>query len=160
MANVKANAYENVRAQIGYCGIWCGSCVVGNGALQKLAGQLESVLTAYEVGKWGPKDFDYGEFSKGLAAIKRIPVCRGCLKGGGRDDCPLRACATSKGLDDCTLCGEQASCPHGELLNHMRTGARAAGLSVKTSEIDREEFLVDSETELKTRWPSCILFLG
>jgi hypothetical protein len=51
MVNVKAGAYENVRAQIGYCGIWCGSCVVGNGALQELARQLESVLTAYAVGK-------------------------------------------------------------------------------------------------------------
>lgn len=62
MANGKANAYENVRAQIGYCGIWCGNCVVGNGALQKLAGQFESVLAGYGVAKGEPKDFDYAEF--------------------------------------------------------------------------------------------------
>jgi hypothetical protein len=29
-----ANAYENVMDQIGYCGICCGSCAVGNGALR------------------------------------------------------------------------------------------------------------------------------
>jgi hypothetical protein len=127
--------------------------------LQKLAGQFESVLTGYGVGKWGPKNFDYGEFSKGLAAIKQIPVCRGCLEGGGADNCPLRACATSKGLDDCTLCDEQMRCPHGERLNRMRTGSRAAGLSVKTAEDERERFLANSETQLKTRGPSCILFL-
>jgi hypothetical protein len=158
MANVKAGAYENVRSQIGYCGIWCGSCVVGNGALRELAAQLESVLAAYEVSKWGPRDFDYQELSRGLASLRRIPICRGCVKGGGAEDCSLRACATGKGLDHCTLCCDQANCPHSERLHHMRTGARAAGLFVRNLGDDREEFLADSEAQLKTRRPSCLLF--
>ena len=160
MASIKADAYENVRSQIGYCGIWCGSCVVGNGALRELAAQLGSVLASYEVGKWGPKDFDYQELSRGLASIRRIPVCRGCVKGGGAEECPLRACAKGKGLDDCTLCGEQVACPYGKRLHHMRTGARAAGLFVRNPGDDREEFLAGSEAELKTRGPSCIVFPG
>jgi Protein of unknown function (DUF3795) len=156
--NNHAGAYENVRAQIGYCGIWCGSCAVGNGALRELAGRLESVLNAYGVGKWAPKGFDYEEFSKGLAAIKQLPLCPGCLQGGGRENCPMRACAKAQGLDDCTLCDDRGNCGHLEVLKHMRTGARAAGLLVKNPEDDREAFLADSEIKLKSLWPSSILF--
>ena len=32
---------ENVKDQIGYCGIWCGSCIVGNGALRELTRKYE-----------------------------------------------------------------------------------------------------------------------
>lgn len=160
MSNDKARAYANVRPQIGYCGIWCGSCAVGNGALQELAGRLESILKAYGVGKWAPPTFDYEEFSKGLAAIRQLRLCPGCLNAGGRENCPMRACAKAQGLDDCTSCDDASNCRHREVLEHMRTGARAAGLFVKNSEEDREAFLASAEAEIKSRWPSSILFSG
>ena len=94
----KAETSENVKSQIGFCGIWCGSCMVGNGTLRELTKRYEEMTNAYGLGKWCPKDFDYGEFSKGLASIQRMPLCIGCLKGGGRDDCEIRACASNKGL--------------------------------------------------------------
>jgi hypothetical protein len=158
MINHNLDAYEYVREQIGYCGIWCGSCAVGNGALRELAGRLESLLDVYGVAKWAPKGFDYEEFSKGVAAIKQLPLCAGCLKGGGRENCPMRTCVLGQELDDCTLCDDLGNCKHTEILKHMRTGARAAGLFVKNPEDDRETFLADHEAQLKFCWPSSILF--
>jgi hypothetical protein len=126
--------------------------------LRELAGRLESLLDAYGVAKWAPKGFEYEEFSNGVAAIKQLPLCPGCLKGGGRENCPMRACARSQEFDDCTMCDGLGNCAHLEILAHMRTGARAAGLFVKNAEEDRETFLAESEVQLKTRWPSSILF--
>jgi hypothetical protein len=45
--SAEPQAFLNVKHQIGFCGIWCGSCVVGNGALRELAGGLEQVTTVY-----------------------------------------------------------------------------------------------------------------
>ena len=159
MPNLNSSAYENVKDQIGYCGIWCGSCVVGNGALRNLAQRFESVLDAYGFREWAPKDFSYEEFSKGLAVIKELPLCPGCRKGGGREDCPMRACAAGEGIDDCMRCGQLASCLHGDALERMRSGAAAACLCVKNHEDSPREFLARSEGELRSGWPSCIVFM-
>ncbi len=78
--------FENVKNQIGRCGIWCGSCVVGNGTLKQLAKRCEHIIGGYGVDEWGTKDFDGKEFMKGLTSIQNLPVCVGCLKGGGNDD--------------------------------------------------------------------------
>jgi len=40
------------------------------------------MTNTYGMSEWCPKDFDYGEFSKDLASIKRMPLCQSCLKGG------------------------------------------------------------------------------
>jgi hypothetical protein len=63
----KKKAYDNVKGQIGRCGIYCGSCVVGNGTLRELAKRFEETYKAYGVHHWGPKDFDIDNFVKGLA---------------------------------------------------------------------------------------------
>ena len=55
------NAFKNVKNQIGYCGIWCGSCVVGNGVLEKLTQKYDEIINNYDVEAWGPKDFDFQE---------------------------------------------------------------------------------------------------
>ncbi len=154
----KDAAFGNVKSQIGFCGIWCGSCVVGNGTLRELTERYEEITNKYGLGKWCPKDFDYGEFSKGLASIQRMPLCPGCLKGGGRDDCEIRTCASNKGLQDCTECNNLSECKHGEILEKMRSGALEAGLLVKVNGADRQTLLREWTVVLKTKWPSCILF--
>jgi hypothetical protein len=100
-----------------------------------LADAYRDMAESHGVGQWGAEDFDYEAFLKGLDAIAALPVCPGCLRGGGRDDCELRACATGRDLRGCVSCPERPSCPHGELLQHMRAGAARAGLVV----IDRPE---------------------
>ena len=152
--------FNNVKHQIGFCGIWCGSCAVGNGALMRLTKGYEGVIDGYGLEGWAPRDFDFEEFKKGLSSIRAIPPCKGCLKGGGRPDCEMRACASEQNLSDCSECEQPTSCENLETLKRMRTGALAAGLMVKTDVADRDDLIEKWTSELKSKWPSCILFLN
>ncbi|MGD8505554.1 MAG: DUF3795 domain-containing protein [Candidatus Bathyarchaeota archaeon] len=156
---MKLKPFENVKNQIGYCGIWCGSCVVGNGTLIELTKRYEKVIKGYGLEEWAPKDFDFKEFSKGLASIQGVPLCQGCQKGDGRTDCGIRACASSKSIIDCSQCDQPEACKNLEILQKMRSGARGAGLMVKTENVDRQELLAKWAAELKGKWPCCVLFL-
>jgi len=151
-------AFENVRSQIGYCGIWCGSCVVGNGALGELTGRYRQIIEGYGLEEWIPSEFDFNEFSKGLVSIQATPVCPGCRKEGGAPGCQLRACALDRGVEDCIECGIPETCDNLERLKKMRSGALDAGLKVKSSVSKREELIEEWTENLKKRWPTNILF--
>jgi hypothetical protein len=150
--------FDNVKTQIGACGIWCGSCVAGNGALQVLTQKYAKIIADYGLEQWAPKDFDFKEFRKGLASIQKIPLCPGCLKGGGRDDCEIRICVTHKKINNCSECHEAEKCSNAELLNKMRTGAKEAGLFTKKERADHQKILEEWSRLLKDMWPSSILF--
>lgn len=151
--------FENVRQQIGCCGIWCGSCAAGNGVLRALTHKYDALIKKYGLEKWAPRDFDFKEFADGLESIQTMPLCNGCMKGDGRPNCEIRACAQSKNLTDCTECGHLAECSHQTMIRKMRSGALEAGMFVKTEAGDRQA-LIDGWTEkLKDQWPSCVLFM-
>jgi hypothetical protein len=152
-------AFDRVKAQIGGCGIWCGSCAVGNGGLRELARRLHGVLDAHGASQWAPADMDYAAFAEGLETIARAAECVGCRHGGGRDDCALRACSVARLAADCTECEAFGACAHEELLQTMRCGARKAGLLVRDPGEDREALLAAWGDELPATWPSLILFL-
>ena len=151
--------FENVKSQIGYCGIWCGSCVVGNGVLAELAGRFQDMTEAYGLREWGPKNLDYSEFTGTLKSIRAMTACPGCLKGGGRDDCEMRSCAREKKLEGCVECAGGGTCGHAEILEHMRSGALAAGLLVRAGESDREDLLKQWTETLASKWPCSVLFV-
>ena len=153
-----AESFEHVKDQIGYCGIWCGSCVVGNGALRELTRRYEEIVEDYGLEGWAPDDLDYKVFSRSLSAIQSMPLCQGCLKGGGNPDCQMRACAVSKGQTDCNDCDRPESCENRERLERMRTGALDAGLMVKTGKREGRVPVEAWTEELKKKWPSSILF--
>jgi hypothetical protein len=155
----KTAAYNRVKDQAGYCGIWCGSCVVGNGTLQLLGAEYEDVIRNYDLENWAPKTFDFKEFLKGLETIKATPLCAGCRKGGGWEACPMRGCVIKKKITDCAECNDQAVCPHSASLEKMRTGSAKAGLFVKTRKGNQKKLIAEWAPKLKTRWPSRILFL-
>jgi hypothetical protein len=155
---LQADAYTNVKGQIGYCGIWCGSCVVGNGVLRKLTKEYETIIRDYGLKEWAPRDFNFNEFMKGLISIQNMEPCNGCLKGGGRDNCEIRACAQSKKLKDCSECSDVKSCLNKKILEHMRSGAQRAGLFVKRRKGNRSTLLKKWRKKLKNTWPCYILF--
>jgi len=155
---LRVQSFENVKNQIGYCGIWCGSCVVGNGALRNLTKGYERIVKAYDLEGWALRDFDFREFMKGIASIQAMPLCRGCGKGGGRTDCEMRECASGKGISDCSECDAPKVCRSIHVLKHMRTGALGAGLSVKTKKGDRRKLIRKWTGEVKAKWPSRVLF--
>lgn len=152
-------AFDRVKNQIGCCGIWCGSCIVGNGALRELTTRYEKILAAYGMKEWAPSDFDHAGFSRSLDVIRRFGACPGCREGGGRDNCEIRGCASEKRLNDCTECVDRVSCGPKELLEKMRSGARAAGLFVRDDKEDRDDALRTWMAEIPRTWPSSILFI-
>lgn len=156
---MKAESFENVKDQIGSCGIWCGSCVVGNGVLRELTGRYEEVIRAYGLQEWGPKEFDFKEFMKGLRSIQEMPLCQGCRKGDGKPNCEIRACASSKKINDCSECDQPSACKNSEALQKMREGARDAGLLVKTEDVDRRRLIRKWTSGLKSTWPHSIFFM-
>jgi len=155
---MEENGFKNVKDQIGSCGIWCGSCVAGNGALQELTRRYNKVITDYGLEKWAPKDFDFSEFKKGLDSIKSMPLCPGCQKGGGRDDCEIRVCVNTQEIKDCSECPQPENCSHRELLDKMRMGALEAGLMVKNDNTDPVELIKNWSSKLRTNWPTDLLF--
>jgi hypothetical protein len=154
----RTQAFENVRAQIGFCGIWCGSCIVGNGALQELTRRYKELIGVYGLEEWGPKDFDYKELIKGLESMQNVQLCSGCLRGGGREGCEIRSCADGNKIVGCYACQGTAVCKHSELLQYMRSGAIRAGLFVNTGDVDRQQPIENWTAKLRTQWPCSILF--
>ncbi len=157
--SARAPAFENVKGQIAYCGLWCGSCAVGNGTISELAGRLGKLIKDYGIEEWGPKGVDYKGLHESLASIHAEPPCPGCLRGGGRTNCEIRACATGKHLHECVECNDGEACENLKLLRHMRTGALGVGMIVKEKKGNRSEFLRKGEAELKRKSPSSVLFL-
>ena len=145
-------ALNNVFDQMGFCGIWCGSCAVGASALMELGGRYRDLCESHGLGHWGADAFDYAEFLKGLDSISRLPGCRGCVQGGGRPDCGLRACASERDLPACSFCSETDTCKHASVLSHMREGAKAAGLLVAETAAEHEIPAERRTAELRSQW--------
>ena len=158
---MRAKAFDNVKKQIGYCAIWCGSCVVGNGALKELTKEFKHIIESYGVDKWGAEDqgFNGQELMQTLKSIQDIPVCRGCRKGGGATNCRIRVCASSRKLVDCTKCEQFMKCENREPLQRVRSGALDAGMSVKTERdaASQEELIEKWTAELTNRFPHCLI---
>ena len=150
--------FENVREQIGACGLWCGSCAVGNGTPRELGKRYADLVAAFHLDDWGLQDYDYTEFAKGLNSIQGVAVCPGCLHGGGRDDCELRSCGASKSITTCHDCPAPPACEHAELLQRMRDGAAGAGMYVDDGKAPRAEQMERWMREAQRRWPMCIIF--
>lgn len=155
-----SKAFENVKNQIGYCGIWCGSCIAGNGALRELTRRYAESVEKYGLKEWAPKDFDFAEFEKGLSSIQGMPLCPGCLKGGGKENCEMKTCACGKKISDCSRCDDPGACQYVEVLKKMRDGATEAGLFVKTEKGDNQELISAWTEHMKVKWPSIVLFLN
>jgi len=153
-------AFERVKDQIGTCGIWCGSCLVGNGLLKELTKRYEDIVKGYDLKDWAPKDFDFKEFLKGLTSIQTLPGCPGCSKGGGRPDCEIRLCAAGKNIAECLDCKRTEDCRNRELLQRMRSGALKVGMKVKIEKNDRDELITNWVEESKNKFPAFLLFLN
>jgi len=152
------SAFANVRGQIGACGIWCGSCAVGNGSLRLASQRYFEVLESHGIEHWAPPELDYEALSDGLSIVSDLAACPGCRQGGGRDACEMKECSAKRRLSECSECDE-ANCPHADILEHMRSGALKAGLFVKTQPGDSASLIEEWTKELANQFPSSLLFL-
>jgi len=127
--------------------------------LKELTKRYEHIISGYGVDEWGAKDFDSKEFLKGLASIQTLPICQGCLKGGGNDECKIRPCASNKKISDCNECNELKTCKNLEALQKVRTGALRVGILVKTGndKADRQQLIRKWTAEIKNKFPNCVI---
>jgi hypothetical protein len=153
-------AFERVRGQIGFCGLWCGSCAVGNGCLGELGLGLRELLVAYDAPQFAALGIGWEQFLEALGSLKQVVACTGCRTGGGRDNCEIRTCALGRGLDQCTECASFGHCEQTAILEHMRSEAARVGLSVLRQRESRDGALDDWSRAQAARWPCCILFAG
>jgi len=158
---VEAKAFQSVKNQIGYCGLWCGSCIVGNGTLKELTKNYEHLIQGYGINEWGATNFDGKEFMKGLTSVQALPVCVGCLKGGGNDQCKIRPCASNKKISDCiTKCDQQKTCINREALQKVRAGALSVGMILTTDQdrnVDRQQLIKKWTAQIKDKFPNCVI---
>jgi hypothetical protein len=146
--------FENVRDQMGPCGLWCGSCAYGNGTISGTAAALGKLIKDYGIEEWGPSGIDYAGLHKGLSSVSAIRPCQGCLKGGGRTGCEMRACASKSGLAECAACREVGKCEHTAILKHMRNGALKVGMVVKEEVGSRQKFIKGAEAGMRLSYPA------
>jgi hypothetical protein len=129
---------------------------VGNGLLAEMTSQYERVVCGHGVHKWVLKE--KGEaFVEALDTIKKVPVCPGCLKGGGDDTCRMRECTKSKGLVHCDECDSGDECPHVMVIKYMREAGKAAGMIALTSPEERSRMLKDGCEPYFIEYPGIIL---
>ena len=158
---IETKAFDNVKNQIGYCAIWCGSCVVGNGALKEVTRKYEHIIDGYGIDEWGAQEqgFNGQELMKALKGIQNIPICFGCRKGGGNLSCKIRPCASNKNLNDCTECKDFMKCENREPLNKVRTGAFNVGMIIRTNEdkTDQQRLIKKWTKEIAAKFPSSVI---
>lgn len=152
---MEVTPFQNVRNQIGFCGIWCGSCPAGNGAIIELTRRYEELVKNCNLEKWVPKDFDFKEFAKGLASIQRVPLCSGCKKGGGSSTCKIRICALKKGVTNCSQCSQLIECRNFDQLEKDYPKIKEDLIKIKDA--DQKDLIEKWISESKTKWPHCIL---
>lgn len=152
-----AKGFENTKNQIGYCGIWCGSCMGGNGAFQELTRKYEQIaqLSKYALEKYAPEGFNFDELMKNLASAQAMPQCPGCKKGGGNSTCSVRICASQRNIASCGECNELTSCGNFEELEknypHMKEDL------VKIKSVGQKKMIAKWIDELRGKWPHCVL---
>jgi hypothetical protein len=148
--------FDNVKGQVGHCGLWCGSCIVGNGLLAEMTSQYERVVCGHGVHRWVLREKGE-EFVQALETIEKIDVCPGCLKGGGDDACPMRECTKQRGLVHCDECDAGDKCPHIRNIEYMRSAGKAAGMVAATSPMDRARLLNEGNGSYFNEYPGSFL---
>lgn len=150
-----SEAFRNVKNQVGYCGIWCGSCPGGNGVSIELTRKYDEFVKKNQLEKWAPRTFSFSEFEKGLAAIQAMSSCVGCLKGGGNPACKVRLCASEKQVVNCSQCEELSVCKNFEALEQTHPNIKEVLRKMKNDKV--QALIKKWIKELSQKWPYCIL---
>jgi hypothetical protein len=153
------SSFDNVKGQVGHCGLWCGSCIVGNGLLAEMTSRYERVVCGHGVHKWVLKEKG-DEFVQALETIKNVDGCPGCLKGGGDDTCPMRDCTKQRGLVHCDECGAGDGCLHAKRIEYMRSAGKAAGMVSAPSGKERDRLLDEDGNPYFGEYPGIFLKKG
>lgn len=156
MWKLESEPLQNVRNQIGFCGIWCGSCAAGNGAIIELAKRFGEIVEKHQLEMWVPKNFDFKEFVKGLAGVQAMPLCPGCRKGGGPPTCSVRMCALEKGVSDCSQCDQLMGCNKFEGLEKTNPTIKEGLMEIRNA--NQNQLIAKWTGEIEAKWPHCLVY--
>lgn len=101
--------------QFGPCGILCGSCPLGSGAVAESAGLTRKHITDCQIPMWSPfvpggEAIDWATVDRALDWMTTYARCAGCRNGGGPPDCAIRICARERGYELCSYCPDLEGC--------------------------------------------------
>ena len=108
-------ALDQVKNQMGPCGITCATCDLGNGTVAETALKLKQYLQTYGVSQWAPlvpggSDINFDQLDKSLEWAQTYTRCFGCEQGGGPPDCTIRLCSKERGYELCSQCPDLEEC--------------------------------------------------
>jgi hypothetical protein len=92
---------------------------------------------------------------KELTLIQAMPLCPGCKKGGGNPTCEIRMCALKKNVSNCSQCDRLAKCENFESLKQSHPKIKEELTKIRN--VDEKEVIAKWMSELKTKWPHCVL---
>jgi hypothetical protein len=134
----------NDREQTACCGLCCGDCIPSNRRLFDTAERLRQELEKCQFGAYAAyksrsnRTFDHFEtFREVLDALLTLRCARPCSQGGGRPNCPIRACAhgaTESARDPATRRRALDRRTRPTLRVDRATGALASGPQPPTAE--------------------------
>ncbi len=106
---------NRIEDQVAPCGILCGACPLGSGAVAGSAGQTRKHIADYQIPTWAPfvpggEAIDWKAIDQGLEWMQKYTSCAGCRNGGGPPDCTIRICARERGKELCSSCGDLDGC--------------------------------------------------
>ena len=90
-------AYQNVKNQVGPCGITCRTCPTGNGTIAETAKKANEFIKMWGIKDWlssipGGSEIQWSESDKALDWVTKYAICPGCEQGGGPPDCAIKNC--------------------------------------------------------------------
>lgn len=149
--------FDEVKETEGPCGIWCGACLGGNGALIELTGLYAKVLeeSKFALDEFAPERFEFDTLMKQLSILGTMSSCPGCGKGGGIPDCGIRDCTQREEDENCSSCEQLDGCDRYEVLGEYSSEVKKA--LVENIDVDPEVLKETRECEMKEKWPQCIL---
>ena len=134
-------------AEIAYCGLYCGDCIIRKHHMGELADQLLQAIATPAFAKLvaglpklKPEILKPLENHKGcrqvLAAISHLDCKIPCRSGGGTSGCRIRECCRRNGMNGCWECNEFESCQILAWLNPVHQGANVANLCILRQQRD------------------------
>jgi hypothetical protein len=119
----------DVKNQVSYCGVTCGTCGQGSGKAASTAKKVLELINEIEVTDWahrapGGEELDWAATEKTLEWMTKYTYCEGCEKGGGESDCTIRICAKEKGFVLCNECEELEGCTKFEYLGEKASSLK------------------------------------